>query len=126
MAIQTWEQAATEADLVDTVLRVTGTGASLPTKNIGRGVSISRPGVGLLDVTWSDPQYNFLAITGQGFDATTASAVAGYSVVAGDYNPTTRTVRLSIYNGSNTLADLAAAQRMTVKLGCLWTTPSPT
>ena len=60
---------------------------------------------GVVDLIWPDSQGNFLGVIGHAFEATTQSALKGYTVVAGVFNTTTNTLRLNITNASDTLAD---------------------
>lgn len=95
-------------------------GTAAVTKSIGQDVTVTYVSTGLVDLTWSANETKpgtFVGLKGFGFHATTASAVAGYTANAGAYNATTRTLRISIYNGSNVLADLAALQSLTVTVG---------
>lgn len=100
----------------DFVLQFVG-GTAAVTKVYGNGISIAYVSTGLVDVTWSANQEKpgtFVSLKSFGFRATTAANVKGYSAHTGDYNTSTRTVRVSLYDGSNNLVDLAAAQWVTL------------
>jgi hypothetical protein len=113
---QTWDIQSTEPDEKQYALRFVG-GSAAVTKLFGRGMTITYISTGVVDVTFLDNPYIFLGVAGFCFDATVQSGVAGYSVVAGDA-PTGSpyTFRLNIFNGSNSLADLSASQRLSVRL----------
>jgi hypothetical protein len=101
----------------DYVVQFVG-GTAAVTKVYGRGVTVTYVSTGLVDIVWSANETKpgtFVGVTGPCFRATTAANVKGYSIVHGDYNTTTRTVRVSIYDASNNLVDLAAAQWLTFK-----------
>lgn len=94
-------------------------GTTAVTKVIGTDVSVTYISTGLVDLGWSANETKpgtFVGIKGYGFNATTATGVAGYTATAGAFNTTTRKLRVSIYNGSNALADLAAAQWLTITI----------
>jgi hypothetical protein len=84
-------------------------GTTAVTKLYGPGVSVTYVSTGVVDVTWAENPGTYLGFT-FGLHATTVSALKGYTIVGGDYNATTRTVRLNITNSSFALADLAASQ----------------
>jgi hypothetical protein len=113
MSEDAWPIRSSEADDYVTRVRFVG-GTAAVTELFGRGVTVTYVSTGLVDLVWSEFPGLYIGLDGWGFDATTASAVAGYSCNAGAYNSTTRTLRVSIYNGSNTLADLAALQNLTL------------
>lgn len=113
MSQDAWEQMSTEPDEYVSRVRFVG-GTAAITKLFGRGVTPTYVSTGLVDLVWAEFPGTYVGIDGFGFDATTASAVAGYTCNAGAYNATTRTLRISIYNGSNALADLAALQNLTI------------
>lgn len=115
MSYEAFEQKSTEAGEVIQRVRFVG-GTTAVTKLYGRGVTVTYIGTGLVDLVWAEPQGTYLGVDGWGFDATTASGVKGYTVVPGDYNSTTRTLRLSITNAGETLTDLAAAQNLSIGL----------
>lgn len=113
MSYEAFEQKSTEAGEVIQRVRFVG-GTTAVTKLYGRGVTVTYIGTGLVDLVWAEPQGTYLGVDGWGFDATTASGVKGYTVVPGDYNSTTRTLRLNITNAGETLTDLAAAQNLSI------------
>lgn len=94
-------------------------GTAAVTKTYGRGVTVTYVSTGLVDLTWSSNETKpgtFVGIKGGSFRATTPANVKAYTFTHGDYNTTTRTVRVSIYDGSNNLVDLAAAQWLLVNV----------
>jgi hypothetical protein len=93
------------------VIDITGAGAANPTKNHGAGVTVTWVSTGLYELAWSENPQTYLTYT-HGFRATTASALKGFTVTAGDYNATTFKMRFSVTNASDNLADLAAAQSL--------------
>lgn len=121
MAINAWKERATEPDIVETLVSLTGVGAGNPTKNFGRGVTATRPSTGLINITWTDFPGVYVGVTGHLFEGTTPSGLAGYTVVVGDYNPATKTIQINITNSSNVLTDLAATQRLSITFAFKWT-----
>lgn len=113
MSQDSWNQQSTEAGEVVTRVRFVG-GTAAITKLYGRGVTPTYVSTGLVDLVWAENPGLFVGVDGYCFDATTSSALKGYTVVPGAYNSTTRTLRLSITNASDALADLAALQNLTI------------
>jgi len=112
---QRWQAWATEPNKVDVPVRIVG-GSGAVTKLFGQGASIAYVSTGVIDVTFPDFYGTFLGMDAA-FDATTQSQVAGYTAVAGDppSNPasgTSGTIRVNIFNNSNTLTDLTSTQRV--------------
>jgi hypothetical protein len=92
---------------------ITGTGAADATKRWGQGVTVTRQSAGVHRITFLENPGNF---QGWGADvgATTMSAVKNYSWTRGDYTVSGSTyyIDVTIWNGSGTATDLAAAQYM--------------
>lgn len=113
MSQEAFEQKSTEAAEVVTRVRFVG-GTAAITKLNGRGVTPTYIGTGLVDLVWDEFPGLYIGVDGWCFDATTSSALKGFTVVPGAYNATTRTLRLSITNASESLTDLAALQNLTI------------
>lgn len=114
MSYSSTQMQSTEPTEVQQVARFAG-GTSLVTKLLGRGMTFNYISTGIVDIVWADPQGTYIGLAGFSFDATAPAGVAGYTVTAGDYNTTTRTLRLNINNNSNALTDLTATQRLSVR-----------
>lgn len=105
----------TESDF--TVAFVGGTAAI--TKLAGPGIAITYISTGIVELTWSTnetPPGIFIGLKGYGFRADTPANVKAYTCVAGAYSTSTRKLRVSIYDASNNLVDLAALQWLVVTL----------
>lgn len=96
---------------VDTV-RMLGTGAAVPTKVYGPGVTITRTGVGAYTLTWSENPGTFLGMA-PSWQATTPADLKGFTVVAGVF--ASNALPIVVYNASDAAADLAALQWLTLK-----------
>lgn len=110
-----------EPSLLDQVVQIVG-GTAAITKVFGQGVSVTYVSTGLFDVTWSANQSKpgtFLGPRGYTFHATTAANVKAYTCVTGVYSVSARTLRVSIYDASNNLVDLAALQWLTITVAFL-------
>jgi hypothetical protein len=119
MGKDTYPSHETEAEVRDFFIRILGAGAGNPTLVNGAGVTVTWVSTGLYEITWKEDPKNYLGLGGFMFEATTPGALSGYTVVAGNYNASTKKLRVSVYNATvaTTLADLAAAQwlNLTVK-----------
>jgi hypothetical protein len=116
MSQDAWNDSSTEPSVVKTIVKFTGTGASQPTKVLGRGITLNRTGVGIIDIVWVEFPGAYVGITGHCFEATTASAVKGYTVVPGAFNTTTRTLTINMTSAADALVDLAALQQLTLEI----------
>ncbi len=103
---------ASQPELRDHIVKFVG-GTTAVTKVHGDGLVTTYIGVGLVDLTWATDPGTFLGFTCC-FQATTASALKGYTCVPGVYNATTRTLRLNICGDgagiAPALTNLAALQ----------------
>lgn len=105
---------STETSEVQQHVRFVG-GTTAVTKLFGRGITVNYISAGVVDLVWADPQGTYLGIAGFAFDATAPAGVKGYTVQAGDYNATTRTLRINITSAADALVDLTASQRLTIR-----------
>jgi hypothetical protein len=115
--MQLYPSRESEPELTKCRVRFTGAGAGNPTKNLGQGIAITWISTGLYELTWAETAGIFAFFGDLAFQATTAADLKGYSCVAGDYNATTRKLRVSITNGSATLADLTSTQKVSFVVG---------
>src|SRR5689334_7853496 len=114
------QEKSCEPGLINCDVRLLGTGAAVPTKVNGYNVLVARSGVGVLSLTVVDV-VGLYAGAVYGFEASTPANLAGFTVVL---TPTSNNViGVQIYNGSNTLTDLAAAQWLNLTLKFKSVTP---
>ena len=106
--INNFEHYNTQPEVVEHFVKFVG-GTTAVTKLYGPGMSVTYVSSGVVDLTWSETPGTYLGFT-HGLHATTQSGLKNYSIVGGDYNATTRTLRLNIFNSAGTLTDLAASQ----------------
>lgn len=98
----------TQPEVVDHFVKFVG-GAGAVTKLYGPGVTVSYVATGKVRFTWAENPGTFLGHT-YGLHATTQSALKGYTAIVGDFSTTAFTLDVWIYDSTFTLADLAAAQ----------------
>lgn len=103
-----------EPEVREHLIRFVG-GTNAVTKVLGNGITVSYVSTGVVDLVWTDDPGTFLGAT-FGFQATTQSGVKGYTVVAGAYNASTKTLRLNITGASEALVNLAALQWLTCRV----------
>lgn len=98
-------------------VRFTG-GAAAVTKSttIGLAATVTYISTGIVDITFGPAVtgFTFVDLIAHQFTATTQSAVKGFTAVAGVLTAATRVIRINITNASETLADLAAAQNLSL------------
>ena len=92
-------------------IRFLGTGnGTVPTIDLGHGVSAAWIATGRLTITWKDNPGTFVGLGSTNFrDNTSQTTVKGFTVTAGAYPATasTFTLELDIWNASQAAADLA-------------------
>lgn len=126
MSQEGWNDKFTEPDVVATFIKFTGAGAAPVVKVNGRGVAVTRTGVGIINLVWDENPGTYLGVLGWGFEATVQSGVKGYTVVPGVYTPATRTLTINITNQAEALTDLAALQQLSITFGFTRTSPRTT
>lgn len=97
-------------------------GTTAVTKVLGKGLTTTWISTGIVELAWSTNQEvpgTFAGPKSGVIHATTPANVKGYSFTCGDYNASTRKLRVSIYDASNNLVDLAALQWLTLTLAFL-------
>lgn len=103
-----------EPELRRELVRVVGAGSGgSAIEVLGAGLKVNYIGTGIFDLAWSlnDDVPGYPAgVIGATFQATTPANVKGYSLVAGAYVPSTRKLRVNLYDGSNNLVDLKALE----------------
>lgn len=116
MSFEMYPQRATEPETYTHFVTFTGAGAGTPTKNYGKGVAVTWVSTGLYTLTFVDPPGNLVSMGGPSFQATTMSALKGYSAVLGAFDSTGKIVQVSVTNSSFALADLQVLQTMSLEL----------
>lgn len=120
MSLDKWMKKATEIDMVDLEVTMTGNASitTTPTKGYGRGVTLNRTGVGVITLTLAENIGNFIGGAGKfSFQTSgTASTLAGWSVVFGAFDSAQKVVTLNIFNGSLAAADLLTSAVLALEL----------
>ena len=110
--LDAYETKGTQSEIVETFVRFVG-GTAAVTKVEGVGVTVAWTATGIVTLTWAENPGRFMGVT-WGLQATTASALKGYTVVAGVFSTTAFTLAINITGdgggGAPALADLAALQ----------------
>jgi hypothetical protein len=105
---------ATDPEVVKHLVRMQGTGASAPTKENGRGVTITRLGVGNYRLTWAENPGNFLGFTEPGKQATSSGALKNTTVDAIAWDATNRRLDIQLWSSAGAARELAAAEWLTL------------
>ncbi len=100
------------SELRDIFFAFTGAGAADPTKTHGQRATVTWISTGLYELTFAENPGAFVGATHPAFQATTAADLKGYTGVFGDFNATTRKLRLSITGASDALVDLTSTQKV--------------
>lgn len=108
MALDAYVMKNQAPEVIETWVRLLGTGASAPTVVYGEGVSITRTSQGLYVITFADVNGTWMGYV-HGLEATTLADLDNWSVV-GKYDATARTFTFSLYDATPAVQDLAAAQ----------------
>ena len=110
---QFYPSRTTVQESTEYIIRILGTGATNPTKQEGKGVVVTRTGVGTFRIQWAENPFQFLAVVA-GLLATTNAALKGYTVVFTDYDPVNFRLEFIVYNSAFTAVELAATQRICI------------
>lgn len=113
--MDSYPKRASEPELYGQLITLVGTGAAAPTKIYGRGVACTRVSTGLYTLTFTDSPGNLVGV-GYGFQATTMSALKGYTVVLGAFDATGKIVQFSVTSSTFALVDLAVLQTLSMEL----------
>lgn len=103
--LNAWEIKASEPEVVATVIRLLGTGASDCTKEIGAGVTVARTGAGAHTITWADDPGVFLGWSAS-FGAATPGDMAGHTAIRDTY--ASKALPFVVYDSSFAADDLEA------------------
>lgn len=98
-----------EPDVVGRPIKWVG-GTNAITKVWGRGATTTYISTGVVDIKWADNPGTFMGLFGHAFEATVQSGVKGWTAVAGVFSTTTNTLRINLTDNTDTLANLAALQ----------------
>lgn len=103
-------------------VQLQGAGAAVPTRlNTRNNYTLARTSAGVIVISFADdPGPTFQGLAGFGFGDPTATVVLGWTVCAGAYvartGNTAAKVTITIGNGANAAADLAATSTLTLDL----------
>lgn len=89
-------------------IRLLGTGAADPTKQVGQGVAVTRTGVGAHRIQLAENIGQFVGWS-WAFAADTPANVDGWTAVRTQYDATNKRLDYVIYNDTPAPAELAAA-----------------
>lgn len=109
-----WETYNAQPKTVNHFVKMLGTGAAPVVEVEGASVTLNRTGVGIVDIIWPDFPGSYMGCAGHCYEATTQSALKGYTVVIGAFDTTNLKVTINITNAADTLADLAALQNLSL------------
>lgn len=93
---------------------ITGTAGTV-TKVSGKGVTVTYIATGVYQLTFADYPGSFGGVSGD-FQATTMSALKGYTAVLGSFDATGKIVQVSVFNSSFAAADLIVSQWLSLGL----------
>lgn len=111
MSFDAFDSQDSEAAIVNTTIRLAGTGAADPTLVYGKGVSVQRLGVGVFRVTWKENP-GFYAGYYAGMGSATPAGLAGCTIVTIPYTNVGFILDVYFFSGGTTPAarDLAATE----------------
>ena len=105
--INSYPVKATTPEVWENVIRILGTGAADPTKEVGPGVTVTRTGTGAYLITWGEAPGTFVTAHFQ-VGAATPGDVAGHTVIRDTYDASAKTLPFILYNAADAAHDLAA------------------
>ena len=111
-----YDDKVSEPQLREYIVKLVGNGAGQPTKPFGNGVSVSRTGVGVFRVTFTDNPANVIGLVGFQFTSATMTDVKGYTATGSRYASATQSIDVSVWNSLFAAVDLTTAQDLTLRL----------
>ena len=90
-------------------VRLLGTGASAPTKQYGRGLTVTRTSAGLYKLTFAENPGTFV-IPSSVLGAETPGNVKSCSVTWDTWDATTLSIEVAVWDSGGTARDLAATE----------------
>ena len=93
------------------IIRMTGVGAGAPTKNVGKGVTITRVGAGGYKATFNEFTGFFVGCA-VSLESATMTDIKNFSVIVKNYDATNRAIEFDLFNAAGTATDLAANQQI--------------
>lgn len=104
---------STDPEIVEHIVRILGTGAFAPTKEIGKGITVTRLGVGNYRLTWAENPGNFVGFPEPGKQATATGALKQTTCDAIGYDATNRRLDIQLWSSAGAARELAAAEWLT-------------
>ena len=112
MSFEAYPTRDTEQDVRHHLVRMVGTGASAPTRIIGKGIAITRDDVGVYTLTWASNPGAWIGPPAPGLQATTSANVRGCSVTWGVFDTTTFAVQFKVWDGLAQAAGVWVAREL--------------
>lgn len=109
MAREAYPLRATIPEVRAHFVTMVGTGAAVPTKVIGNGLTLTRTGAGDYRSTWSESPGQYVSTT-SALRAATETALKNCSLVVGSWDSTNLTLDFCLFDSAGTARDLAASE----------------
>src|SRR5512138_3897130 len=91
---------ATLPEVQHHLVRLLGTGAAACTVELGNGITVTRPAIGRILLTWGDSPGVYVGFT-HGLQAATPGDLKGYTVVADTYDAANKQLEFSVFDSAN-------------------------
>ena len=105
----------TEPESYSHVMNFTGAATAALVKNFGKGVTVTRTGVGLFTITFAEAPGNLIGISGSGFQGT---GVSGFTVLEGTFvlqvGATKATLTFSVLGPTQVATDVPATAKFSL------------
>lgn len=106
---QFFQPLASEPEVRNHHVRLLGTGAAAPTKQIGQGIAVTRTALGVYKLTWTDNPGTFIGATHM-LGAETPGDVKGHTLTRDTYDATNFVLEVSLWDSVFAANDLAATE----------------
>lgn len=91
-------------------VRLLGTGAAAPTKELGNGIAVTRTAEGVYKLTWSENPGVFVGLVGHVFGDATPADVKGHTLTRDTYDATAYSIEVSVWDSVFAADDLDATE----------------
>ena len=109
MALGSDKVRASLPEINDAIIRLQGAGAAAPTLDEGKGVTITRAGVGDYTITWAENPGRFVTWS-WALGATTPADVDDLRLVRGVFNDTANSLQIVLVDNTPTAHELQTAE----------------
>ena len=113
--LNAYPQRSSEPEVVCHHVRLLGTGAANPTKQLGAGIAATRTSEGLYKLTWSDNPGTFVGVS-HCFGAATPADLVGHTCVRDTFDTSAYSLEVRVADDADAADDLEADEYLDLQV----------